>query len=132
MGWKGWKDTHPYRRAMKGRKLTDPLIPKGYKHTSIGQHKANHMSYKPMQDQIEEWYKKEIRRTERGPRRDYLINDYHFWIQNGRPTGVDQQAARANPKMKHKMRRTDHNASPIQRDFVHDQEDKRIKRLLRR
>lgn len=101
-----------------------PVAP-GYKLSEKHQKvPLDHMSYKPMQDFIERKMIEEIRNTEPGKRRDYLMKKYESWVANGRPTyGMPGKNANKNEWVK------TNKDSPIWMDEVEGMDPKHRKRI---
>ena len=115
-----------WRREMfKQYSWRDIAIPKGYRHTSLQKVPYAHQSYKPLQDETELNYKRLIADTPPGPRRDYYIRDYEWWLANGRPT-YGSPGTKAD---KNEWRRTQGKASGVWQDFIEDDHPRRTRRI---
>lgn len=113
------------RNIYKQHAFDQSPIPPGYRLTEKHQKiPLGHMSYKPMQDQIERSMKDEINRTEPGRRRDYLISKHAEWVANGRPT---YGSPGKNADMS-EWRLTQGKGSGVWQDEIEDRDPKQRKR----
>lgn len=113
------------RNIYKQKSFSDPAIPPGHRLTKRHQKiPLGHMSYKPMQDELERIKMRNIANALRGPDRDYLIREYEEWVANGRPTyGSPGKNADMN-----EWRLTQGKGSGVWQDEIEDRDPKQRKR----
>jgi hypothetical protein len=113
------------RNLYKQRAFSQSPVPPGYRLTKKHQKvPTDHQSYKPMQDALNESMLREIRNTEPGKRRDYLIAKWEAWVANGMPTwGSPGKNADKN-----EWHKTQAKGSGVWQDEVEDQHPRQKRR----
>ena len=128
--WPSWKSMSQNSQRFKARSIDDAYYPKGYKFDSVARIKQDHVNHRSVQDLVDDSKRRRIRHEPPGPRRDYLIKEHHYWVQNGRPVVADQNAHRKNADVKQDARGAWQDGKPMYTDYMHDNEMRNVKRKV--
>jgi len=93
----GWGGIPESLRRWKVHHFGQSPIPPGYRFDGkVAKIPLKHQSNKELQDIIEQRMIKEMNAEAPGRRKDFLVNRYNYWVQNGRPV-YGQPGPRSKP-----------------------------------